>query len=70
MPIWASSIGVYPNPVAEKLIVDLGNETSGVKIVLTSPTGVPVMTVNSSSGGSHEIDMAHLPAGMYLLQIE
>jgi hypothetical protein len=67
---WESSIEVYPNPVAEKLVVNLGNEAGSVKIVLTSPTGVPVRTVNSNSGGSHEIDMAHLPTGMYLLQIE
>ncbi|HEX6181072.1 MAG TPA: choice-of-anchor tandem repeat GloVer-containing protein [Chitinophagaceae bacterium] len=67
---WASTIKVYPNPVAEKLMVDLGKEGSAVKIVLTSPTGAPLRTVNTSSGGTVEIVMGHLPAGMYVLQIE
>jgi len=67
---WASSIEVYPNPVAEKLMVDLGKETSAVKIVLTSSTGVPIKTVDASSGGAVEINMGYLPAGMYLLQVE
>jgi hypothetical protein len=67
---WASSVEVYPNPVAEKLMVDFGKETSAVRIVLTSSTGVPIKTVNATSGGSVEIDMEYLPAGMYLLQVE
>ena len=67
---WASSIKVYPNPVAEKLKVDLGNHTNAVRIVLINTTGVLVTTAEFQSGGAHEIDMAHLPTGVYLLQIE
>ncbi|MGC3945749.1 MAG: T9SS type A sorting domain-containing protein [Chryseolinea sp.] len=67
---WATGVEVYPNPVAEKLTVDLGNETNDVTIVLMSITGAPVKTINAGSGGTHEIDMSNLPAGMYLLQIE
>ncbi|MEJ7643326.1 MAG: choice-of-anchor tandem repeat GloVer-containing protein [Chryseolinea sp.] len=67
---WASSIDVYPNPVAEKLKVVLGHETYGARIILMNPIGVPIGTFNVNSGGAHEVDMGHLPTGIYLLQIE
>jgi uncharacterized repeat protein (TIGR03803 family) len=67
---WTSSIEVYPNPVAEKLTINLGNETGDLRITLTSTTGIAVRTINVSTGGTQEIDMTNVPSGMYLLQIE
>jgi hypothetical protein len=61
---------VYPNPVAERLSVNVGSEMTDVKVLLTNASGVLVRMVQVSAEGNCEIDMSSLPAGMYLLEIE
>ena len=65
----ASFITVYPNPVHEKLTIQLGTLNPGAVMQLYNSNGVLVETdrlVNSTK----EISVKTLPAGMYYLIIK
>jgi hypothetical protein len=60
---YAPEVMVYPNPVAEKLHIDLDQEAS---LHLMNLSG---QTVYSSSGKIESIDVTNLPPGLYILMI-
>jgi hypothetical protein len=63
-------IVVYPNPVKDRLNINLGNVTKfPVKITLSSLTGQIVYSnmINENSGNAINIPVENMPNGMYLL---
>jgi hypothetical protein len=67
---WYTTVEVYPNPVAQTLLIDLGTEMTDAKLSLTSASGVPLGTINVNAEGTAEVDMSRLSSGMYILHVE
>ncbi len=63
-----ASVRVYPNPVSDRLFIkaERGALIAGV---LMNPTGSIVQRL-SFSDGNYQIDMQHLPVGIYYLTLE
>lgn len=66
-------LSVYPNPTSDKVVVNIkGMESSKATIVLTNTMAAMVfkreLTIDSKEF-STEINMEHLPAGIYLLNV-
>ena len=57
---------LYPNPVANALTLKLGDQWRGQPIVIFNMQGVKVWW---GTYQSKEIDLSHLPGGVYLLKI-
>ena len=64
----ASAMVVTPNPVQSNLIIKGGEDLFGNEMNLYSATGMLVMQVPSWNGEA--IDVAHLPAGIYFINIQ
>ncbi|GIV30756.1 MAG: hypothetical protein KatS3mg029_0107 [Saprospiraceae bacterium] len=58
----AASIRLWPNPVKAGLYIQSGINLDA--IVLTNMLGQPILSL---PGNTHRIDLAHLPAGVYLI---
>jgi hypothetical protein len=70
-PITATiaQINIYPNPVHDQLRIDVGENISGdVMIKIRSITGVEVISMPLIKS-PQEIDVQHLPAGIYLATV-
>ena len=64
----ASSVGVYPNPASETIIVDINSkETVSGKLVIFNAAGQPVIT-QAFSANHTVIQISQLPAGIYYLK--
>jgi len=66
------SIQIFPNPVSEKLYVDmnLGNDATDVNLELVNIQGQVILNKKySNSAGNLTLDVAGLPAGFYSLNI-
>jgi len=66
-------LNIYPNPTSDKVVVNIeGVENSKVNIMLTNTMAATVfsreLTIDSKEF-STEINMEHLPAGIYLLNV-
>jgi hypothetical protein len=60
---------VYPNPVHDQLTINVGENISGnVIIKIRSITGVEVIAIPLTKS-QQEIDVQHLPAGVYFVTI-
>ena len=61
-------VSAYPNPVMDKLNIQFNENLKDSKISLVNASGQLVFggTLNNSHA---TIDMAHMPAGVYLLKI-
>lgn len=64
----AASVKVYPNPVSDRLLVQLGEEMKGAVVGLYSAEGLLVRCVECE-GAEVALDMSRLPAGCYLLVV-
>lgn len=60
---------VYPNPVSSQLTIEVGEEFVGKTAFITNANGVTVSRVVVTTT-KQTISLAHLPKGMYLLQME
>ncbi|NKI25398.1 T9SS type A sorting domain-containing protein [Arenibacter sp. 6A1] len=68
-----SDIVVYPNPVKDKIYIQLGNDDTSniVSVNLYSNTGVLLMAKTSPvQNGTAEIDANHLKTGLYSMEIK
>jgi hypothetical protein len=66
-----SDISVYPNPVADRLVVTGLDKISGSKTALLSDvTGAVMQTLVFVQGQPAMINTANLPNGMYLLRLQ
>jgi hypothetical protein len=66
-----SDISVYPNPVADRLVVTGLDNISGSKTALLSDvTGAVMQTLVFVQGQPAMINTANLPNGMYLLRLQ
>lgn len=67
------SVSVFPNPVQQVLLVDVEMAEAGsLQVSLTNAQGQLVSPAQLVAGGGaarHRIDVAHLPAGLYLLRL-
>lgn len=64
------SVVAYPNPVANKLFVNVGSDyKETVKITLTDLTGKTLRTKTTDSSQPIELDVAGMAAGSYILQV-
>jgi hypothetical protein len=61
-----NTLKYYPNPVTNVLTVSYGQEITGLKLYNMVGQQLMVKTVNSTET---QIDMSHLPAGSYLLEV-
>lgn len=70
-PLGAGHVRLFPNPVSEQLTVALDGELSGpARLRLLDATGRQSWSAEIQGGQwPVEIPMAHLPAGLYLLQL-
>ncbi|MEP2668595.1 MAG: IPT/TIG domain-containing protein [Cyclobacteriaceae bacterium] len=67
-----NTIGIYPNPVGDELILDLKSIQNSelVDITIFNQLGIPVY-LNKESGGKVEyIDLSHLSTGIYFIKVE
>ncbi|MBC6995218.1 T9SS type A sorting domain-containing protein [Neolewinella lacunae] len=65
----AANILYYPNPVADRLFVRHLNGTDISRIVIYDLMGRPLQVVHNVNNDRHELDLAHLPSGTYLLSL-
>jgi|GEM_PF-1506489 len=61
-------IGVYPNPFTDLLTVHIEEATSVIEITVYSVDG-QLQYVGSFENGTSSVDLKHLKAGMYLIQL-
>lgn len=61
------ALSIYPNPAKNKIVVQ---STKMQHIILTDITGRVIKTIPANSANSIEINVAHLPRGMYIVQIQ
>ena len=64
----AVSVHVTPNPVKDNLMIKGGEALYGSTVSLYSTTGTNVMQLSSWQGES--INVSHLPAGVYIINIQ
>ena len=54
---------IYPNPIKNKFNIESSNQLS--KIIITDARGLNVKTLNDNP---QQIEIEHLPKGLYILQ--
>jgi hypothetical protein len=66
-----SKFKVYPNPATDILHIKLERQTNeNAEIILTDATGRIVRQVNVNGKRDVVLDIADLPAGMYIAQVK
>jgi len=63
-----ASIGVYPNPFTDLLTIQIEEATTAIDITVYSIDG-QLQYVGSFENGTSLVDLKHLKAGMYLIQL-
>ncbi len=64
-----SEFSVYPNPVANKLTIQLNSKnTEDVQITLHSCLGT-LLLAKKVSGNRHELDLSAIPQGVYIITV-
>lgn len=63
----SAQLQIYPNPTAQKL--NIAGVAPHLPLTLYNVAGEAVAVAMSDSQGVAEMDLSHLPAGIYLLQI-
>ena len=70
LPVVAGEVTLYPNPVKEKLFVDLSEfESSAVDLRIMDLTGRNVQQQRATGGGIVEVNVADQATGIYILTI-
>ncbi|HWB62114.1 MAG TPA: PKD domain-containing protein, partial [Chitinophagales bacterium] len=69
-----AGINMYPNPAASQLVIDMSRNTDAITsnytaIEIYNAIGEKVMAVNKTQGKTVKLDVAALPAGIYLAAI-
>ena len=67
--IQPNQLNIYPNPVKNILNVELLNSASASSVAIRSATGVVVLEQKLAAQSSFSLSVAHLPKGIYILQI-
>ena len=65
-------LSVYPNPTGNVLYIKattLSRDNDGLKYKIMDKTGKTLVVGNIAGGSENKIDVAHLPADIYLLEI-
>lgn len=60
---------IYPNPAAEKFILEAKSEIRGGNIIITDLSGKEIWGMKNFSGKSVSIDLLNVPAGFYFLKL-
>ena len=68
-PDLSSKVNLYPNPVKDKLYLDLPHDLTISKIVIYNLSGKCVMSLNNTFDALNGIEVHSLHSGMYILQI-
>lgn len=63
-----TAIKVYPNPVTEKLSIDLNDVSGNIKLMLYSMTGQLLITEKLNTQ-KNSINISHLKNGLYLVNL-
>ncbi len=63
-----TAIKVYPNPVTEKLSIDLNNVSGDAKVMIYSSTGQLLKTEKLNTQ-NNSINISHLQNGLYLVNL-
>ncbi|MBA2746756.1 MAG: T9SS type A sorting domain-containing protein [Flavisolibacter sp.] len=71
-PLVSGSIGIYPNPVDDKFMLQVNNELTGslkVQIVNLQGTVVKQFNLNKTNTGTSQfyLTIGELPTGQYIL---
>jgi hypothetical protein len=61
--------GFYPNPVNDKLIIELKNELSRMAVIQLFDNAGRLILNEKVQGLRHILDMAHLSPGIYLIKV-
>jgi hypothetical protein len=65
-----SSFSIYPNPVGDKLVVEIESPSEGIVFELSDMSGRILLCQSLSNSGSPNLDVSKLVAGVYLLTIK
>jgi CubicO group peptidase (beta-lactamase class C family) len=68
--IAAESLKLFPNPVRERLMVDLGGVYSDVRATVVDMAGKTIFSNVFGETKSLEVDVKDFAAGMYVLQVQ
>ncbi len=62
---------LYPNPVKENMFLEFaeGNELKELRLINTLGQTFPITDLNNISDHQYEIQLDHLPAGIYLIEL-
>ncbi|MBN1183598.1 MAG: T9SS type A sorting domain-containing protein [Bacteroidales bacterium] len=66
----ASKVRVFPNPVKDKLTLQLDGFEDVMQVVITDITGSQLLLIDRNFDKLSEIDMSQLKSGIYLLKIQ
>ena len=64
----SKSVRTYPNPAQSSLIIQSDHPVTSV--ILMDPRGHVVYATTTNIGLTHEVDVSHLPAAVYILNIK
>ena len=67
---FASSINLFPNPVANHLTIALGNNNKKVDVTITDITGKIIYTTSASETQKTEVNTGNFKEGIYVVQIQ
>lgn len=66
-----TSISIYPNPVHDKLTLELSGTNNNTRVVITDYTGKEIIGQNLHSGpGLYQLDVTTLSSGIYLVKVQ
>ncbi len=64
-----SMINIYPNPASDRITISLEEDQRGVIDILDHMGREIYITVRETQGGSTQINIGHLPTGMYFVRV-
>ncbi len=66
----SGSLHIYPNPTNGKCHIDFSGPATNAIIGIYTSTGQLVEQLNGVTGNGLDLDVAHLPKGIYIIQME
>lgn len=64
-----NSFNVYPNPANDILTIEFKNQIPSTQLCITNTLGQVILSSDINNANTATIDIAHLPAGIYFVQI-
>jgi hypothetical protein len=65
-----NKLGIYPNPARNQVMVSLGENLNGYRLIITDVMGRQQKVINNIRQPNYVVDISSLQQGVYFIQIE